>query len=206
MLKVKYFFQQSWLLIVASFFFGLLIAVANAAWQEKILQNEEDKFNNLAGEMLPEAANFEIALEKVEVDLGKGKQKATTIKKAIADDGRCVGWAFKCEGSGFADKIKLVLAVDADFEQLKGFGVLASNETPGFGDQIKLPYYRNQFIGALAEELVLSKTGDSEKIDSEIVAISGATVSSEAVVDIFNKFLPQVKSQIQTKGLISNGG
>ncbi len=45
--KVKYFFQQSWLLIVASFFFGLLIAVANAAWAGRILQNEEDKFNNL---------------------------------------------------------------------------------------------------------------------------------------------------------------
>lgn len=206
MLKIKYFFQQSWLLIVASFCFGLLIAVANAAWQDRILQNEEEKFNNLAREMLPDANSFEIVLEEVIVDLGKGKQKATTIKKAIADDGKCVGWAFKCEGSGFADKIKLVLAVDAGFEQLKGFGVLASNETPGFGDQIKLQYYRNQFIGAPAEKLLLSKTGDSEKIDSEIVAISGATVSSQAVVDIINRFLPQIKSQIQEKGFISNGG
>jgi len=205
-LKVKYFFQQSWLLIVASFFFGLLIAVANAAWKDRILQNEEDKFNNLAREMLPEAVNFEAALEDVEVDLGKGKQKAITIKKAVDKDGKCIGWAFKCEGSGFADKIKLVLAVDADFEKLKGFGVLASSETPGFGDQIKLPYYRNQFVGAPAGKLVLSKTGDSKKIDSEIVAISGATISSEAVVHIINTFLPQVKSQIQKKGLLGNDG
>jgi len=204
--KIKFFFQQSWLLIVASFCFGLLIAVANAAWQGKILQNEEDKFNNLAKEMLPDANSFEMALEEIEVDLGKGKQKAITIKKAVADDGKCVGWAFKCEGSGFADKIKLVLTVDAGFEKLKGFGVLASNETPGFGDQIKLPYYRKQFIGAPAEKLVLSKTGDPEKIDSEIVAISGATVSSEAVVHIVNTFLPQIKSQIQTKGLVGNDG
>ena len=191
---------------MASFCFGLLIAVANAAWQGKILQNEEDKFNNLAKEMLPDANSFEMALEEIEVDLGKGKQKAITIKKAVADDGKCVGWAFKCEGSGFADKIKLVLTVDAGFEKLKGFGVLESNETPGFGDQIKLPYYRKQFIGAPAEKLVLSKTGDPEKIDSEIVAISRATVSSQAVVDIVNTFLPQVKNQIQTKGLVGNDG
>ena len=191
---------------MASFCFGLLIAVANAAWQGKILQNEEDKFNNLAKEMLPDANSFEMALEEIEVDLGKGKQKAITIKKAVADDGKCVGWAFKCEGSGFADKIKLVLTFDAGFEKLKGFGVLASNETPGFGDQIKLPYYRKQFIGAPAEKLVLSKTGDPEKIDSEIVAISGATVSSEAVVHIVNTFLPQIKNQIQTKGLVGNDG
>jgi len=205
-LKIKYFFQQSWLLIVASFFFGLLIAAANAAWQGRILQNEEDKFNNLARQMLPDANSFETALENVEVDTGKGKKKATSIKKALAADGTCIGWAFKCEGSGFADKIKLVLAVDADFERLRGFGVLASNETPGFGDQIKLPFYRNQFIGAPAEVLALSKTGDAEKIDSEIVAISGATVSSEAVVHIVNMFLPQVKNQMQSKGLIGNGG
>jgi len=204
-LKIKYFFQQSWLLIVASFFFGLLIAAANAAWQGRILQNEEDKFNNLARQMLPDANSFETALENVEVDTGKGKKKATSIKKALAADGTCIGWAFKCEGSGFADKIKLVLAVDADFEQLKGFGVLASYETPGIGDQIKLPYYRNQFIGAPAEKLVLSKTGDPEKIDSEIVAISKATVSSQAVVDIVNNFLPQVKDQVMTKGLIGHG-
>ncbi|MHC4425405.1 MAG: FMN-binding protein [Planctomycetota bacterium] len=209
MAKVKYFFQQSWLLIVASFFFGLLIAVANAAWEGRIRQNEEDKFNNLAGEMLPEAASFEIALENAEVESGKGKKKATAVKKALSADGKCVGWAFKCEGSGFADKIKLVLAVDADFEKLRGFGVLASSETPGFGDQIKLPYFRSQFDGKPAVELVLVKTGKPDTTDSRIVAISGATVSSQAVVDIINTFVSQVKKQVkkhvQEKGLIGNG-
>jgi electron transport complex protein RnfG len=204
--KIKFFFQQSWLLIVASFLFGLLIAAANAAWQERILQNEEDKFDNLARQMLPDANSFETALEDVGVDTGKGKKKLTSVKKALATDGTCIGWAFKCEGSGFADKIKLVLAVDADFKQLKGFGVLSSNETPGFGDQIKLPYYQDQFVDIPAENLVLSKIGDSDKKDSEIIAISGATVSSTAVVDIVNNFLPQVKEQMMKKGLIGNGG
>jgi electron transport complex protein RnfG len=204
--KIKFFFQQSWLLIVSSFFFGLLIAAANAAWQGRILQNEEDKFNNLARQMLPDANSFETVAEDIEVDTGKGKKKFTSVKKALAADGTCIGWAFKCEGSGFADKIKLVLAVDADFKQLKGFGVLSSNETPGFGDQIKLPYYRNQFVDIPAEKLVFSKVGDSSKKDTDIIAISGATISSQAVVNIINNFLPQVKEQIMKKGLIGNGG
>jgi len=203
--KVKYFFQQSWLLIVSAFLFGLLIAVANAAWEGRIRQNEEDKFNNLGRELLPDAAKFETAVERLEIETGKGKTKATEVKKGVSADGKCVGWAFKCEGSGFADKIKLVLAVDAGFEKLMGFGVLASNETPGFGDQIKLSYYRDQFVGAPAAELLLEKTGDPEKIDSTIVAISGATVSSEAVVTILNEFVTQVKNQVQAKGLIGNG-
>ncbi len=204
MFKIKHFVQQSWLLIVVSFFFGLLIAVANAAWQEKILQNEEDKFNNLAKGMLTEAASFETTVKEAEVESLKGKKIKINIKKAINTGGKCVGWAFSCEGSGFADKIKLVLTVDGSFAKIAGFGVLSSNETPGFGDQIKNPYYQSQFAGVPAEELELSKTGPSEKIDSEIIAISGATVSSESVVKIINHYISQVKEQLQKRGLVAD--
>ncbi len=205
MFRLKNFIQQSWLLIVVSFVFGLLIAVANAAWQDEILQNEEDKFNNLAKGMLTEAAGFETALDDAEIKSLKGKKIKIDIKKAISADGKCVGWAFICEGSGFADKIKLVLTVDAGFDKLAGFGVLSSNETPGFGDQIKLPYYRNQYVNAPAAALTLSKTGNPKIIDSEIVAISGATVSSEAVIKIINHYIEQVREQLQSKGLIADG-
>ncbi len=203
--KVKHFFRQSWLLIAASFFFGLLIAVANAAWTGRILQNEEDKFNNLVVEMIPDANTTEIRLEDVEVESGKGKKKLTSVREALSSDGTCVGWAFLCEGSGFADKIKLVLTVDAGFEKLKGYGVLSSNETPGFGDKIKESFYREQFKGAPATELILMKLGKAADKDSKIVAISGATVSSEAVVTIVNTFLGQIKKHMQEKGLIGNG-
>lgn len=204
--KIKHFAEQSWLLIVSSFVFGLLIAVANAAWEGKILQNEEDKFNNLVVEMLPEAATSEIAMESVEIESGKGKAKLTSVRKAVSSEGKCVGWAFIAEGSGFADKIRLVLTVDAGFEKLKGYGVLSSNETPGFGDKIKDQYYRTQFDGAPAAELELVKLGDAaDNTDSRIVAISGATVSSEAVISILNTYVRQIKSQVQEKGLIGNG-
>ena len=140
--------------------------------------------------------------EGLEIELGKGKKKITEIKKGLDAEGNCVGWAFVCEGAGFADKIKLVLTVDEGFEKLGGFGVLFSNETPGFGDKIKNDFYRSQFVGAPTTELRLSKIGDDKKIDDEIVAISGATVSSEAVVKILNNYVRQVKGQLQEKGLI----
>ncbi len=204
MLKIKYFIQQSWLLIISSFCFGLLIAITNAAWSPRIEQNKIDKLNRyLIGGLLPEAAEFELEAE-LEIESARGKKVKSNIYKALSSQGECVGWAFNISGPGFADKIELVVAVDGDFQKFAGFAVLASNETPGFGDQIKLPYYRNQFAGAPAEELELVRTGDAEKIDSEIVAISGATVSSEAVVKIINNAITQVKDQMQKKGLIGN--
>lgn len=206
MLKsLKHFIEQSWLLIVASFFFGLALAIANAAWAPRIEQNRIRKLNDLMGDLLTKAKTFQLATENVPVDLPKGRTTKSNIYKALSADGRCVGWAFNCRGSGFADKIELVVAVDEKFEKLAGYDVLASNETPGFGDRIKLDYYRRQFAGAPAGKLELVKTGDEEKIDSKIVAVSGATVSSEAVVAIINNYIEQVKSRLQTNGLITDG-
>jgi len=204
MSKIKHFIRQSWLLIVASFCFGLLIAVTNAAWAPKIEQNKIDKLNNLMRGLLRKAKQFELVTE-LQIESARGKKAKSNVYKATSDEGRCVGWSFNCQGPGFADKIELVVAVDKDFQKLAGFDCLASNETPGFGDRIKLPNWRNQFEEAPAEKLQLVKTGDVQKIDSEIIAISGATVSSEAVVEIINNSITQVKNQMQEKGLIGNG-
>ena len=204
MLKIKHFIQQSWLLIVASFFFGLLIAITNAAWAPRIEQNKIDKLNDLMRDLLSKAQHFELEAE-LEIESFRGKKVKSNIYKAISDANTCVGWVFNASGSGFADKIELVVAVDKDFQKIAGFDILTSNETPGFGDQIKLPWYRSQFAGTPAEELQLVKTGDAEKIDSEIVAVTGATVSSEAVVEIINNSITQIKDQMQKKGLIGNG-
>ncbi|MHC4356016.1 MAG: FMN-binding protein [Planctomycetota bacterium] len=202
--KVKYFFQQSWLLIIASFFFGLLIAVANAAWQDNILRNEENKFNALVREMIPD------------VDSGKGKKKLTSVRKVLSAEGQRVGWAFMCEGSGFADKIRLVIAADSEFEKFFGFKVLSSYETPGFGSKIAEDDPESnedlvdEFKDAPVGEFVLVKTGkrrenESQPNDNVIIAISGATVSSDAVVKIFNAYTDKVRDELQEKGLIGNG-
>ena len=205
MLKIKHFIEQSWLLIVSSFCFGLLIAVASAAWSPRIERNEREKRNNLMKELIRDANSFEVAAEGVEVPARKGKLTKTDIYKAVDSEGSSVGFAFIAVGSGFQDKIKLVIAVDGACEKLFGFKVLASNETPGFGDKIKKDYLGSQFKGAPAKELQLVKTGDEKRIDSEIVAISGATVSSQAVVDIFNKYVDKIREQLRTKGLIGDG-
>jgi electron transport complex protein RnfG len=204
MRSIRHFFEQSWLLIVASFFFGLLIAITNAALSPRIEQNRISKLNELAGGLLPEATVFTAVTESIEITALDGKRQTVPVYRAETNS-RTVGWVFQVVGSGFADMIELVVAVDAEFQTIAGFDVLSSNETPGFGDQIKGSYYRDQFKGAPTDGLTLVKTGDATAIDSEIVAITGATVSSVAVVRAIDHYLPQVKTQLQQKGLIGNG-
>jgi electron transport complex protein RnfG len=203
--KLKHFIEQSWLLITASFFFGLLIAVTSAALSPRIEQNKINKRNRLVGALLPEAKNFVPVEGGIEIESSQGKKETFEVFRAMSEANECVGWSFNAIGPGFADKIELVVAVDKDFEKFAGFDVLASNETPGFGNQIKFDYFQDQFKGAPTEGLKLSTSGDNTKTDdAEIIAISGATISSEAVVDIISNAITQIKKQIQQKGLIGN--
>jgi len=203
MSKIRYFWQQSWLLLVSAFFFGLLLAVTDAAWGPRIVENEQREINLKMTALLPEAAKFEHAAD-VDINLPKGKIFESRISKALSDANECVGWIFDAEGVGFADKIKMIIAVDKDFEKITGIDFAAINETPGFGDRANQPAFRAQFAQAPADGLKLVKIGDAQKIDSEIVAITGATVTSTAVVDAVNNAIKPIKEHLLTNGLIQN--
>jgi electron transport complex protein RnfG len=202
--KIKYFVQQSWLLIVSSFCFGLLLAIANAAWSPRIEQNRINKLNALAGRLIPEANDF-IPLEKLGVAIKvkslKGDEKDVEVYKAVTGE-QCFGWTINAVGSGFQDKIELVVAVDKEFKTIAGFDVLASNETPNFGDKIKDEKFRNQFKNKTAVELELILSGEAK--DNKILAISGATISSEAVVKIINHYIRVVREEMKKEGLLGN--
>jgi electron transport complex protein RnfG len=204
--NLKTFLRESWLLVTAALLCGLLLAATSAALGPRIELNKALKLTSLAGGLLPEAKSFLPLPEPVEVKGLDGKPESAVVFKAAADD-KIVGWAFKVVGSGFADKIDLVVAVDASFSRLAGYDVIASSETPGFGDQIKDAYYRGQFQGVPAGKFSLVGAGAANPadVDSTIVAISGATISSTAVVQAMNHYLPQFKEQLQQKGLIANG-
>ena len=205
MSKIKYFIAQSWLLIVASFFFGLLIAVANAAWAPRIELNQKDKLNSLMKGLITNAETFQQVGQKIQITTAKGTTASTDIYKALDDEKNIIGFAFVAAGPGFADKIELVIAADKNFEKFLGFNVLFSNETPGFGSKITTDYFAAQFKNAPARKFRLNNTGNPEQIDENIIAISGATVSSRTVVNIFNNYTDGVKEFLTKEGLLQNG-
>jgi electron transport complex protein RnfG len=199
---VRHFLEQSWLLLIAAVLFGTVLASLDAAWRPRILQNEIQKFDRLAGAMLTEATEFKTEVEDMPIEGDKGKILLTDVKRGLNAEGQPVGWAFVAEGPGFADKIKLVVTTNAAFTTFRGFDVLFSNETPNFGDKMKTADFRNQFAGAPTTDLQLSKTANGETVDDTIVAITGATVTSESVVEILNRYMGQVQKQLKEKGLI----
>lgn len=202
MTRIKYFIQQSWVMMLASLLFGLTLATAQSKLGPLIAEQEQIRMNRLMQDLITEASDFNLIMEDLIVIPSEGKTLNTKVYKAKDEDGRKVGYAFTAQGPGWGGTLKLVIAVDSTFEKILGFEVLSCNETPNLGDKIGDDEFRMQFAGVSVETLEVIKIGDRSDIDNKIVAITGATFSSSYVVDIFNKHLIPVKEQLHSRGLL----
>jgi electron transport complex protein RnfG len=197
MRSIKHFIKQSWLLITAAFFCGLLLALTNATLEPRIQRVQIGEMYDMMKRLMPQADKFEKVIPQAEI-----AGNITDVYEAMDKSNQVLGFAFVGTGSGFADKIKLVIAVNKDCSKLLGFEVLFSNETPGFGSRITEDWFRQQFVEAPTGTLELIKTGKADKEKDQILALTGATVSSTAVVNIFNNHIGRLKELLKEKGLI----
>jgi len=102
--------------------------------------------------------------------------------------GNFVGYAIPAQGAGFQDTISLLYGYDPVRRRITGMEVLESRETPGLGDKIfKDETFRAEFTDlAVQPQVVLAKHGEGDE-PHEVDAITGATISSRAVVKIINQ-------------------
>lgn len=103
-------------------------------------------------------------------------------------DGKQIGFAIPAEGSGFQDTIMLIYGIDPDRRRIVGMRVLESRETPGLGDKIiKDAHFVAEFDDLAVDPAIVALPKGTTTNQYEIDAISGATISSKAIVNILNK-------------------
>jgi len=110
------------------------------------------------------------------------------IFAASDESGRLVGYAIPAAGPGFQDTISILYGFDPVRQRVTGMRVLDSRETPGLGDKIIKDL---DFVGefdhlAVDPEIVLVPNGKSTE-DHHVESITGATISSRAIVRIINE-------------------
>ncbi|MEJ2539964.1 MAG: FMN-binding protein [Gemmatimonadota bacterium] len=102
------------------------------------------------------------------------------------DAGGVMGIAAAAAEPGFQDVIRLIFGFDPGSGHVLGMKVLESKETPGLGDKIvKDSAFVSEFRGVQAP-LQGVKPARATGGPNEVDMITGATISSEAVVDIIN--------------------
>ena len=145
---------------------GLLLTAVYKLTEKRIREQKLLEERLASQEVLPDATTFK-----------KEVRKGETIEIGLKD-GKKVGEVYLVTTRGYSGEIKLKVGVDLE-EKITGIKILESLETPGLGAKIKEKKFLEQFKGKDRDKLHLRKKKPSGDIDS----ITGATISSAAVVD-----------------------
>lgn len=152
----RYGFILAMICMVAS---GLLAGM-NSLTKAKIIAQARAEEDSALKEVMPDAGHFEPVIMGEDVIYYKVRNK----------EGKFTGVAFKVSGKGYSSVIDTLVGMGKD-GTIVAIKVLSQNETPGLGVRITEPAFTGRFTNKNIQDL------------SGIQAITGATISSKAVIN-----------------------
>jgi len=161
------------------------LAFTNSVTDPVIKKREQALAQEAYGEVFKEAEAF-VELE----DKTKLNENITAIIEAKKGD-QLAGYVFNVmTPKGYAGPLNFTVGVDLD-GKVTGFKVLGHSETAGFGQRVEEPSYTEGVLSgtSLSAPVVASGEGKGE---NEIPAISGATFTTKAMQDGFNKVVEKL--------------
>jgi electron transport complex protein RnfG len=167
---VRYGLVLSIICIVAA---GLLAGV-NSLTKGKILQQAQAEEEASLKEVMPAGVSFEAIKSGSEI----------LYYKAYDGSKNFIGVAFKASGKGYSSIIETMVGMLKN-GTITAIKVLSQNETPGLGARVSEPDFTGQF--------------KDKKDLNEIEAITGATISSKAVMDSVQKKAEEIKLLIKNE-------
>ena len=101
------------------------------------------------------------------------------------ESGKRLGAAVTAQEPGFQEEVLLMIGFEPSSGTLIGFKVLDEKETPGLGDKIERDTsFGSQFAGRVAPLKGVKARNATDQ--SQVQTITGATISSRAVIRIIN--------------------
>ena len=155
------------LLIIAVIVAGLL-SFTNSITKDKIAENVKLQQDQAKQEVCPSADEFR------DLEFNDGNVKAVFC--AMKNE-ELQGWCVNVVPSGYGGAIDMMVGVDLDY-QVTCVKVISNSETAGLGAKCTDDSFRGQFEGK-TDAVKVIKNGTPK--DDEIVAITGATITSKAI-------------------------
>lgn len=196
-------FAQAWLILVLALIFGAALAAVQVNFSGVIAANKLNETLDRIPELVwGAAAATGMASQNASVDITPG---TVTVKKdlktsyynlfRVTHEGKLAGWVVKADGQGYADKIEIIIGLDPSADTITGLFVLQQKETPGLGNKIAFPEWRNQFMRKKTSTPLVVTKGQSQAPNA-IDAVTGATISSRSVIGIVNRTISDVKGRL----------
>lgn len=156
---------------------GLILGVVYEITKAPIAATQARlKTEALAG-ALPEAEAF------TQRDLVPGADPNLLEVQEAQSGGQLVGYCIATTSKGYAGPIDIVIGI-THTGTLRAIRILNQSETPGLGAKAPEPAFSGQFENKDVEHLTVVKTPASTP--DQIQAISGATITSDAVANGVN--------------------
>ena len=174
-------------LAIAGLISGLAIVGIYEATFQTIAENRARELREAVFTVLPGIDSMrEMVYREGRLVEGEAAAEESSVYAGYDSKGEFQGYAIPARGPGFQDTIVLLYGYRLDTARVVGMQVLESRETPGLGDKIfKDPDFVAEFESLEVQPaIVLVKGGGSAA--NEVDSITGATISSRAVVRIIN--------------------
>lgn len=167
---------------------GLCLGATYTVTKDPIAQQKQRQAEAARLAVLPEASRFE------EVELTEAGA-ITACYQGLDEGGAVCGYAFSVTAKGFGGDI--VLTVGVRDGAITGVRIGSHSETPGLGAKAAEESFWGQFTGK-SGQLTVNKNGATN--DSEISAITAATITSSAVTDAVNEVLEYAQDNLTQEG------
>ncbi|MBN1222311.1 MAG: FMN-binding protein [Candidatus Aminicenantes bacterium] len=168
---------------------GGFLAGVGILTKERIALNKQREIEAAILEVVPGTASSTI----------DHKEENMTVYAGKNTEGELIGYSIYVSGTGFQDIITLMFGTDPSMSKISRLTVLEQKETPGLGAKIAdwdsfLQYWVDRDA---SQSLSLQKPAAASLAEldpSEVNTITGATISSEKVMEMVNGALEKLKA------------
>lgn len=166
---------------------GLLLGFVHETTKDAIAAN---------GKMTKEQLSLIMPKADKVIDFPFEKQEGSNITEVLeaTNNANKEGYLINVITKGFHGPIEIMVGISLD-EKITGMSIVNHSETPGLGSKIEKNNFSDLFRDKSSkEDLKLVKTPPSA--DNEIQGISGASISSTAVIKGVNEAISYYKNTI----------
>jgi len=172
-----------------------LLAYTNKITEPKIKELAAANAQAVRLEVLPGAKNF----EKKSCELGGVSYE---YFKGLSSSGKTAGYVFTTTATGYSGDVEVMTGVTLK-GTVKKISILEISETPGLGMNAKKDSFLSQYTGKSGS---ISVVKNKNAGNSEIQAMTGATITSKAVTNAVNKALQLYKLAAAVPETVKPGG
>ena len=165
---IKYGFILGLICFLAS----SVLAIVNGITEPKIELQKKQEESLALKEVMPDSTSFKPVFQDDKI-----------IYYLAYDNNKLSGFVVKSQNKGYASDIEVLAGLNTNLE-ITEIKILSQNETPGLGNRIIEPSFLGQFKGKNLETF------------GEVQAITGATISSSAVINAVKTKISELKERL----------